>query len=149
MKIEELLHHLEPGSRITVSNKPYAYTGKAKITLAGGDVRYWLANSSGGMLAIAPDDEEIVVFESVDEEVEPEDGLVLYRGKEHEFSYEDSGAVTEVVGETEFEEDDRYAFSDYESDDGAVVRLVTNENTGDQYAFYGRIVVEEDILPVA
>ena len=149
MKIEELLHHLEPGAQVTVTNKPFQFTGKGKLTLDGGDLRYWLANDEGGMLAISPDDEEIVSFERVDEELEPEDGIVLHRGKEHEFTYEDSGAVTEVIGEASVEEDDRYGFSDYEDEDGAIVRLVTNENTGDLTAYYGHVVVEEDILPVA
>ncbi len=149
MKIEELLHHLEPGNQVTVSNKPFTYTGKVKITLDGGDVRYWLSNDEGGLLAVSPDDEEIVSFERIDEELEPEDGLILYRGKEHEFSYEDSGAVTDVVGDPGLEADDRYAFSDYEADGGSLVRLVTNENTGDQDAYFGNVVVEEDIMPTA
>ncbi len=146
MKIEELLHHLELGSQVSIHNLPFVYAGKAKMTLDGGDVRYWLFEEDGGFLAVAPDAEELMLFEPVDGELEPQGGMILHKGDEHEFSYEDAGAATEVEGEAATEEGDRYAFSDYESDEGKIVRLVSNENTGEAKAYEGTVVVEEDIL---
>ena len=149
MKIEDLLHHLKPGSQISIHNKPFVYTGKAKVTLDGGDVRHLLFEEDAGFLAIAPDAEELVLFSLLDEELDPQGGMILHKGEEHEFSYEDAGVATGVDGGAAAEEGDRYSFSDYESDEGRVVRLITNENTGEIKAYEGTVVVEEDILASA
>ncbi|KKW32485.1 MAG: hypothetical protein UY77_C0022G0001 [Candidatus Uhrbacteria bacterium GW2011_GWA2_53_10] len=149
MKIEDLLHHLKPGSQMNIHNKPFVFAGKAKITLDGGDVRYWLYEEDGGFLAVAPDAEELVLFHLLDEEIDPQGGMILHKGDEHEFSYEDAGVATGVDGGAAAEEGDRYSFSDYESDEGRVVRLITNENTGEIKAYEGTVVVEEDILASA
>jgi len=149
MTIEELLHHLEPDTSLTVLNSPFFFTGKARIVLDGGDTRVWLYGEDGDVLAVSPDAEEIVMFEAIDTDIEPQGGMVLYQGNEFEFSYEDNGAVTETEGAVGIEEGDSYGINDYESDAGEIVRLITNHNTGDQQALFGKIVVEEDILPAA
>ncbi len=145
MTIDELLR-LAPDAALTVLNKPFAYAGKCVLALDGDGERQWLFEEDGGMLALSPADDEILFFEAVDETLEPEDGMILFRGKEFEFSYEDAGAVTAAEGAIEAEEEDRYGFSDYESDAGGVVRLVTNENTGETHSYVGMTVVEDDIL---
>lgn len=148
MTIAQLIR-LAPDTNITVSNKPFACAGSCILSLDGDGKRSWIFEEDGGMLAVCAEDEEIISFESIDEEMEPEGGMILYRGKEFEFSYEDAGAVSKAAGDVEAEDDDRYAFSDYESDEGEIVRLVTNENTGEVKGFFGRMVVEEDIAEAA
>lgn len=147
MTIEELLHHLEPDTSLTVLNSPFLYSGKARIILDGGESRIWLYGEDGDLLAISPDAEEIVLFETIDTGIEPQDGMALYQGDEFEFSYEDNGIVAETEGTVGVEEGDNYGINDYESDAGEIVRLITNHNTGDQQALFGKVVVEEDILP--
>jgi|GEM_PF-596102 len=148
MKIEEILHHLKPGTELMIANRPFTYGGKATVELDGGDLRYWLFDADGNMLSVSPDDEELMLFEPVGEELEPEDDLVTYDGRDHEFSYDDAGRVATVEGEADVEEDARYKIADYEDDDGALVRLLTNEDTEDVYAYTGSVVVEDDIVAV-
>jgi len=148
MTIAELLT-LKPDASVTVLNKPFTLAGSVTVALDGDGTRAWLYEEDGGLLALSPEHDEILFFEAVDEELEPENGIILLRGKEYEFGYEDAGTATVVAGDVEPEEEDRYAFADYEDDEGAIVRLLTNENTGDVRAFHGRAVGEEDIQPVA
>lgn len=148
MTIEEIIHHLEPGATISIANEPFSYAGKAHITLEGGDLRYWLFDNEGNILSISPDDEEIIHFLQVDEDLEPQSGMIFFRNKEYEFNYEDSGSVSSILGELDIEEDDQTVFADYESDNGQIVRIVTNQNSGEKYFYHGSTVVEEDILPV-
>jgi hypothetical protein len=105
-------------------------------------------NADGGLLAISPDDEEVVSFDRVEEELEPQGEVILYRGKEYEYSYEDAGTVSEVDGDADATVEDRLTFSDYESEDGELIRAVTSENTGETQTYLGNLVVEEDILPI-
>jgi hypothetical protein len=145
MTIEQILHDFEPGDELTVLNEPFSYKSKAVITLDGGDVRYWLFSEEDNMLTLSPDDEEIVFFRYLEEEVEPEDEMALVGGKEYEFSYEDAGVVTEIDGEMNAEEDDRFSIADYEGENGDSIRLLTNENNGEVISYHGKIVVEEDV----
>lgn len=148
MTIAELLT-LKPDTTITVLNKPFHYIGTCTVSLDGDGTRAWLFEEDGAMLAVSPQDEEILFFEKVDEELEPQGGMILYRSKEFEFSYEDAGTVTKLTGDAEGEQDDRYGFSDYETDGGEVIRLVANENTGDARSYFGVVVGEEDIVQAA
>lgn len=148
MTIAELLA-LKPNTSITVLNKPFHYVGTRTVSLDGDGTRAWMFEEDGAMLAVSPQDEEIIFFETIDEELEPQGGMILYRAKEFEFSYEDAGTVTKLTGDAEGEEDDRYGFSDYETDGGEVIRLVANENTGDAHSYFGVVVGEEDIVQAA
>lgn len=145
MTIEELIHHVQPGTEITVANGAFSCAGRATVTLEGGDRRHWIFDSDGGMLSVAPEDEEIIAFSSVQEEMEPQGELVIFGNKEYEFSYEDIGTMTESEGEVNSEVEDQLTIADYEAEDGEIVRLVTNQNTGGQLAYVGKTVVEEDI----
>lgn len=148
MHIDELLSSLELGAHVTVVNEPFTFAGKLTLTLDGGDIRYWMYSSDDGVLSIAPAENEIIHFRYLDEELEPQGGTILFQGREYELSYEDAGSVTETDGEVDGTEDDRYEIADYESDSGSLVRLVTNENTGEVQVFTGEVVVDDEILRV-
>jgi hypothetical protein len=147
MKLDQLLSQ-SLGAELMVGNEPFALAGKATLELDGGDERHWLFNPEGGMLAVSPDDEELMLFRMLDEEVEPENETVVHQGKDYEFSYEDIGTTGTTEGDAQVEDDERYAFTDYESDDGEVVRLVRNENSGETMAFLGSMVGEDDVMAV-
>lgn len=148
MTIADLLQHQEPGAEFTVFNEPFSLIGSAQVLLDGGDMRHWLFERDGGMLAVSADDEEVIAFEHIEEELEPQGDTILYSGKEYEFSYEDAGVISDDMGDIPFESDDRLTFSDYESEDGQILRVITSEHTGDTIAYLGNMVVEEDILPI-
>ena len=136
------------GAEYTVHNEPFSLSGRADVTLDGGDVRHWLFDKDGGMLSVSPRDEEIGRFARLEEEVEPQGDTVAYGGKEYEFSYEDSGTVTDVDGDADADAEDRITFSEYESEDGEKLRIVTSENRGETAVYLGNVVVEDDILPI-
>lgn len=147
MKIDALIG-LEPDSELTIANEPFTYSGKASVTLEGGDKLVWLFQADGAMLAISPDDEELMFYRQLDEVLEPENETIGYQGKEYEFSYEDVGSVTEVDGDCPVDSDERYGFSDYESSGGERIRLIRNDSTGDVMVFVGSVVGEEDVVLV-
>lgn len=148
MTINEILNDLEPGEEITINNSPFMYSGKAKITLEGGDTRVWLYSQENTVLSISPDDEEMVHFRAVDEDLDTDGDFVSFQNDEFEFSYEDVGIVSDIDGDVEAEENDRLSFMEYESDKNGVLRVVLNENTGEKHIYIGQTVTEDYILEV-
>ena len=144
MKISKLLS-LELGENISVLNQPFHFVGKAEVTLDDGTVNVWYYNDQSGLLTISAEEEEFVSFEHIEEELEPEANIILFQGKEYEFTYENAGKITNVEGDLISEEEDRYMFSDYDSADGEKVRLVKNENTGESMIYKGNVISEDDI----
>ena len=147
MRLDELLT-APLRSEFTVSNQPFTFAGKATMELDGGEARHWLFDNNGRMLSVSPSEEEVLSFRLLDEAMEPENETVVYQGKDYEYSYEDIGSVSDAEGDTQVEPEERYAFSDYEADDGELIRLVRNENTGDTMAFIGSMVGEDDVIAV-
>ena len=147
MKLDQLLL-ATPGAELVIANNPFTYAGKADMELDGGDVRHWMFDASGRMLTVSPDYEELMLYRLMDEQVEAENETIGYQGKDYEFTYEDIGSIVAVDGDAMVEEDERYAFSDYESDDGEMIRIVRNDNTGDVMCFIGSMVGEDDVMAV-
>ncbi len=146
MKISELLS-TDLGSSISVTNEPFTKVGQAEIMLEDGTNMFWLFDDEDHMLSVAPKEDELVLFHHISEEMEPSE-MILFQNKEYEFSYEDAGTIKKVEGDPSVEEEDHVVFSDYESKDGEIVRIVTNENSGEVMSFVGRTVSEEDVLEI-
>lgn len=144
MTISDLLE-LEVGDRVSVFNEPFQLAGRAVIALANEQEMIWVLGENDLLLSVMPQDEELVLFEELDEIPEPDADMVLFRGNEFEFSYEDEGRATGSEGESTTEVDDRFIFSDYEGKDGEVIRLISNENTGERAAYLGKVVSEDDL----
>lgn len=139
---------LEPGDEISAFNNPFDCAGKVTLTLESGEINYWIINEDEGMLAVAPKEEEIILYAKIEEDIEPHDDVILYSSKEYEYSYEDKGKADIVSGEVVAEIDDHFSFMDYESSDGEKLRIITNENTGLREAYLGTLVSEEEITEV-
>lgn len=146
MKISDLLA-IELGESVSVANEPFTKIGQAEVTLDDGTKMFWLFDDEDHMLSVAPKEDEIMFFSQITEEVEPSE-VILFQNKEYEFSYEDAGVVKEVNGDARVEEEDRNAFSDYQSKDGETLRIITNENSGEVIGYYGRTVSEEDLSEI-
>ena len=144
MHVKDILK-LELGSSISIFNEPFTYVGHAQIELDGGHTIRWLYDDEGRMLAVAPQEEELILFRELDEEVEPEDEMILLQGKEHEFSYEDAGNIIEIEVECPVDDEDRLMFSDYQAPGGGIVRLIENENTGESVGYVGVHVSDDDV----
>ncbi|MBI5370370.1 DUF4178 domain-containing protein [Candidatus Uhrbacteria bacterium] len=143
MTIDDLLT-IQPGARVSIANRPFSYVGRSGLKLDDDSIVYWLYGDDDELLSVTPDDEELVLFESLEDELEPDDS-VFFRGKEYEFSYESAGKITQVEGEADTEMDDRYLFSEYQSPEGERLRIVTNENTGEVCAYLGHTISEDDL----
>jgi hypothetical protein len=146
MKISDLLA-IELGESVSVANEPFTKIGQAEVTLDDGTKMFWLFDDEDHMLSVAPKEDEIMYFSQITEEVEPSE-VILFQNKEYEFSYEDAGVIKEVNGDARVEEEDRNAFSDYQSKDGETLRIITNENSGEVIGYYGRTVSEEDLSEI-
>jgi hypothetical protein len=146
MNIKDLLS-MELESNVSVFNEPFSYLGKAEIHLKDGTKMFWLYNDSEGMLSVSPEEEELVLFEKLEDEIEPSE-TILYSGNEYEFSYEGSGNVEASEGNSPTEEEDKYIFSDYESTAGETLRFISSENTGEAWIYHGRTVSEDDLSEI-
>jgi hypothetical protein len=144
MNINDLFE-LEPGASISIFNNPFSYVGHADIELDGGQTMRWLYDVDGRMLSVIKADDELILFESIDEILEPENETILYQGKEYEFSYEDAGNVKGIEGDATTEEEDRFMFSDYHGQNGGIARLISNSNTGEDTHYIGEPVSEDDL----
>lgn len=147
MTIAELIA-LSPETSITVHNRLFTLQGTVTVTLDNDGEHIWLIADDGRLLSVKPALDEIVAFDMVDEELEPEGSVITYRGREFEFNLEDAGTVRRAVGDVEHVEEDRYAFRDFEDEEGARVRQLTNETTGDIHTYHG-VAVGIDDLQVA
>lgn len=145
MNIKRLLK-LQLGEAVSVFNDPFTYVGQAKIQLDSGHTLRWLYDDEEQLLSVDPKDDELILFEELEDELEPEDEIIVFQGKEYEFDYEDAGNVLETEGESDAEEDTRFLFSDYQAQGGEIIRLIENENTGETNVYMGRYVSEEDII---
>ena len=139
------LYKLELGDAVTIFNEPFTYVGHAAIELDSGHKLRWLYDDEGRMFSVSVQDEEMILFSEVEDELEPDEEIVLFRGKEYEFEYEDAGVVVESKGEALAEGDDRFLFSDYQTQGGDIVRLVENESTGESMVYVGVYVSDEDV----
>lgn len=139
------LYKLKLGQVITVFNKPFTYVGHAYIELDSGRRLRWLYDDEGRLLSVSPQDEELILFREIQDELEPEDEVLMYQDKEYQFDCEDVGNVLENEGESVVEEEDRFIFSDYQLQGGEIVRLIENESTGESSAYVGKYASDEDV----
>ncbi len=146
MNISDLLS-MELEDNVSVFNQPFTYVGKAEVHLNDETKMFWFYNDEEGMLSIAPVEEELMLFEKLEEEIEPSE-TILYGSKEYEFSYEGAGSVVSAEGDSPTEEEDKYLFSDYESATGEILRFISNENTGEAWVYHGLTVSEDDLSKI-
>jgi len=145
MTVPDILE-LDIDSHLTISTEVFTLAGKSSVELEDGSKYFWLFADEDLFLAINPDAEEMMLFSVLETPVEKDDEVVVEQGKDYEFSYQDQGNVIKSEGESPYDTGDDLEFSDYEADDGDVVRIITNSFNGEERSFVGHIVTEEDIL---
>lgn len=145
MHVPDLLE-LEIDSHLTISTEVFTLAGKSRVRLEDGSRYDWLFADEDLFLAINPDAEEMMLFSLLETSLEKDDEVVVENGKDYEFSYQDRGNVVRSEGDSPYDQGDDLEFSDYEADDGDVIRIITNSYNGEERSFLGRVVTEEDIL---
>ena len=145
MNVTELLA-LEPGVNLTVFTDTFSLKGNLLVNLEGDATSAWLFSEEGSMLSINPEADEMMLFKAMESELEVDDDIVVESGKDYEFSYEDRGEVESVDGLAPYDEAEELEFTDYEAADGSRIRVITNTFNGEQKAFIGNVVTEDDVI---
>ena len=138
MTIAEALKKLQEEKAIVVRDRTFEPQGVDEIVLESGESVFWAHSKDGTWLSLDPDGEEVILFEDLDEELEPEDEIVVYGGQDYEFSYESKITLLTDDGGTIM------MMREFEGP-SAIIRLIEDESTGDVTASYGRKVNEEEL----
>jgi hypothetical protein len=138
MTIAEALKKIQSEESVIVRDKTFEPEGLDEIVLESGETVFWVHTKDGTWLSLDPEGEEIILFEDIDEELEPEDDIVVYGGQDYEFSYESKVTLLTDDGGTIM------MMREFEGP-SAIIRLIEDESTGDVTASYGRKVNEEEL----
>lgn len=138
MTIAEALSKVQQEQSIIVRDKTFEPTRADEIVLESGETVFWVRAKDGTWLSLDPEGEEVIQFEDIDEEMEPEDDIVVYGGQDYEFSYESKVTLLTDDGGTIM------MMREFEGP-SAIIRLIVDESTGDTTASYGRKVNEEEL----
>lgn len=142
MTIDEVLSALKSDSAVVVGDTTFEPRGVDSVTLETGETVYWAHEGDGSWLSIDPSSDEIILFEDIDEELEPEDETVVYGGEDYEFSYEGTATIKSEDGE-----EVTMGFREYESAGGDIIRLTDSESTGDKKVSVGTKLTEDELQP--
>ncbi|MEK9157451.1 MAG: hypothetical protein AAB448_04995 [Patescibacteria group bacterium] len=138
MTIAEALTRVQQEQSIIVRDKTFEPTRADEIVLESGETVFWVRAKDGTWLSLDQEGEEVIQFEDIDEEMEPEDDIVVYGGQDYEFSYESKVTLLTDDGGTIM------MMREFEGP-SAIIRLIVDESTGDTTASYGRKVNEEEL----
>lgn len=139
MTIDEIFSEVQAKRDVVVRDKTFHPRSFETAILDTGEAIYWVYGQDGMWLSLDPGGEEILQFEDINEELEPEDDTVVYGGDDYEFSYEGSATL---------KDDDSaaiYRFREFENGDGKRIRITEDEGSGDKSIAFGAVVTEEEI----
>lgn len=145
MTSEELFRHAESGTDYLISQRPFACVGTLKATFDSGDVRRWLFDQEGNIVAVAIDEDDGMWFKWVSESLDMDGDIVAYAGLDFEFAYEDTGTFSDLEGDTGLEEDEPFSLTEYEAESGEVLRIVVQEASGSKQIFFGKSLPLKEI----
>lgn len=140
MTIKEAISALKRDEAIVVGDTTFEPRELHQVTLETGETVYWARTASGSWLSLDPASDEIILFEDIDETLEPEDETVVYGGEDYEFSYEGTATITGEEGDETVT-----TFREYESPSGELIRLLENESTGDITTSIGGKLTEDEL----
>ncbi len=140
MTIPEVLDALQSDVPVVVGDKTFEPRGLDEVMLETGEAVYWAHEKNGMWLSIDPASDEIILFEDIDEELEPEDDTVVYGGEDYEFSYEGTATMKSEDGE-----ESSMSFREYESPSGDLIRITQEQATGDTRNSLGTKLTEDDL----
>lgn len=139
MDIAAALELLQSEESIVVRDRTFEPRGLDEVVLDTGESVFWVYGKDGTWLAIDPEGEEIILFEDVEEDLEPEDDIVVYGGQDFELSYEGVATVKEAEGGNTCQ------IKEFEGPDGDIIRLTEDSSTGDVTGSHGTKITEEEL----
>lgn len=140
MTIKEVLKALQNDEAVVVGDSTFEPRGVDEVTLETGENVYWAYEKDGSWLLIDPASDEIILFEDINEELEPEDDTIVYGGEDYEFSYEGTATIKSEDGE-----EVSMGFREFESPAGELIRLTESESSGDTKVSVGTKITEDEM----
>lgn len=140
MEIEKILKKFLDLKPLIVAGKTFDPDGVDEIRLETGESVYWVKDGGDVWLSLDPQSDEIIVFTSVEDEVDSSGETIAYRGDDWEFEYESEAVILE-----DGEETDDITFRDFEGMNGRVLRVIENMVTADITVSVGEKITEDDI----
>ena len=141
MIIPDIISAVQEGKELSIEGVPFTPANTEEIRLSTGETIHFSFSQEGTMLSLDAVNEECHLLEACDEEIDTEEELQVYDGRDYEFSVEAEGRV--VVDE---ELTDELMVRDYEAKNGRILRTVEYHATGDIYVYEGRTVSEDEIV---
>lgn len=139
MEITKALSALQNDEPIVIRDKTFKPRKVEAVSLETGEKVYWITSRDSVWLSLDPEGEEIILFEDIDEELEPEDDIVVHGGEDYEFSYEGVATMSQEEGGKVV------SFKEYASADGEIIRIMEEESTGEKSGAFGVKLTEEDL----
>jgi hypothetical protein len=141
MTIQEIISSLQEGKELSIEGVPFTPSNTEEIRLSTGETLFFSYSQEGTMLSVDVANEECDLLEACDEEMDLEEEVQVYDGRDYEFSLEVEGRVV-----VEDELTDELMVRDYEAKNGRTLRTVEYHATGDICVYEGRTVSEDEIV---
>jgi hypothetical protein len=153
MTIHELFTKIQVQKTLMVAEQEFKIFSLERTHLTTGDVCVWLWSPDGEWLIADQSADEFILFSPTEEELEVgEDGFVAYRGENFEELNVDRGIVDQVEdGEDEtpkIEAGDAFEVTQFESEEGNLIRRLERTESGEAQWFYGGRLTEDEVRPV-
>ena len=143
MNISEAIKQLQQDKPIVVAGKTFEPTSVEELRLETGETLYWVRDGADVWLSLDPSSEEVILFDQIEVEFDPNEDSQVHNGEDFEFSTEGEGKLTE-----EDEELDTIMFRDYEGPDSRILRLAEYVVNSEIIASIGQKVPEEELQEV-
>ena len=143
MNVSEAIEQLQQDKSIVVAGKTFEPTSMEELQLETGETMHWVRDGADFWLSLDPSSEEVILFDQIEVEFDPNEDSQIYNGEDFEFSYAGEGKLKE-----EDEELDTIMFRDYEGPGGRILRLAEYVVNSELIASIGQKVPEEELQEV-
>lgn len=139
MIIQDIIEKVEEGESIALADTTFDPKTVDVFRLTTGDDLYLVQDESQRWMTIDEGAEEVILFDVIEDAVDPGQDIQTYNGDDFEFSSEGEGILME-----DGEEADRVMFRDFEAD-GRIIRVIEYVVTGEVLSLFGRVIPEDEI----
>ncbi|MBU1126547.1 MAG: hypothetical protein ABH826_02645 [Patescibacteria group bacterium] len=140
MQVEKAIEKFLEGESIIVAGKTFDTDTVEEIRLETGDKIYWVRDGGDLWLSVDPESEEIILFHTVEEEIDSSGDTVYFKGEDYEFEFEGIGRILD-----DGEETDEIIFRDFSGPDGEVLRAAENTVSNEIETSIGTKITDEDL----
>ncbi len=140
MQVEKAIEKFFEGEAIIVAGKTFEADSVEEIRLETGDEIYWIRDGGDLWLSVDPESDEIILFHTVEEELDSSGDTVYFKGEDYEFEFE---GVARILDDGE--ETDEVIFRDFTGPDGEILRVAENTTSNEIETSVGSKISDEDL----